>query len=236
MFPRSFVANAPLDDTYYITNMNKEKPIVALFDFDGVVMDTESQYTIHWNKQAEKYDLGIADFGRVIKGQTLAQIFDNYFAHVPELHEQITAELIAFQQTMHFEYIAGVREFMQQLRDGGVKMAIVTSSDLEKMNIVYREHPELPSMVDEILTAERFIHSKPHPECFLLGASVFDTPIENCIVFEDSFHGLEAGNRAGMKVIGLATTNPAEAILDKATHVIPDFMDFTYEKMMAILE
>ena len=216
--------------------MNIQKPIVALFDFDGVVMDTESQYTIHWNKQSEKYGLGIADFGRVIKGQTLTQIFENYFAHVPELHEQITEELIAFQQTMHFEYIAGVKDFMQHLREHGVKMAIVTSSDLDKMNIVYREHPELPSMVDEILTAERFAQSKPHPECFLLGASVFNVPIENCVVFEDSFHGLEAGNRAGMKVIGLATTNPAKAIKDKATLVIPDFEGFTYEKMKAVLE
>ena len=216
--------------------MNIQKPIVALFDFDGVVMDTESQYTIHWNKQSEKYGLGIADFGRVIKGQTLTQIFENYFAHVPELHEQITEELIAFQQTMHFEYIAGVKDFMQHLREHGVKMAIVTSSDLDKMNIVYREHPELPSMVDEILTAERFAQSKPHPECFLLGASVFNVPIENCVVFEDSFHGLEAGNRAGMKVIGLATTNPAVAIKDKATLVIPDFEGFTYEKMEAVLE
>lgn len=216
--------------------MNIQKPIVALFDFDGVVMDTESQYTIHWNKQSKKYGLGIADFGRVIKGQTLTQIFDNYFAHVPELHEQITEELIAFQQTMHFEYIAGVKDFMQHLREHGVKMAIVTSSDLDKMNIVYREHPELPSIVDEILTAERFAQSKPHPECFLLGASVFNVPIENCVVFEDSFHGLEAGNRAGMKVVGLATTNPAEAIKDKATLVIPNFEGFTYEKMKAVLE
>ena len=216
--------------------MNIQKPIVALFDFDGVVMDTESQYTIHWNKQAKKYQLGIADFGRVIKGQTLTQIFDNYFAHVPELHEQITSELIAFQQTMHFEFIAGVKEFMQQLRDCGVKTAIVTSSDLDKMNIVYREHPALPSMADVILTAERFTQSKPHPECFLLGASVFDAPIENCVVFEDSFHGLEAGNRAGMKVVGLATTNPVDAIKDKASLVIPDFVDFTYEKMIAVLE
>ena len=91
-------------------------------------------------------------------------------------------------------------------------------------------------MVDEILTAERFTQSKPHPECFLLGASVFDAPVENCVVFEDSFHGLEAGNRAGMKVIGLATTNSAEAIKDKATLVIPDFDGFTYEKMIAVLE
>lgn len=216
--------------------MNKEKPIVVLFDFDGVVMDTESQYTLHWNAQGEKYGLGIADFGKVIKGQTLTQIFENHFSDVPELHAQITAELIAFQQSMHFEFIPGAREFIQELRSQGIRMAIVTSSDLDKMNLVYRQHPELPLMVDEILTAERFTHSKPHPECFLLGAEVLGAEIGNCVVFEDSFHGLEAGNRAGMKVVGLSTTNTAEAIADRCLLVIPDFVGFSVEKMMAVLD
>lgn len=216
--------------------MNKEKPIVVLFDFDGVVMDTESQYTLHWNAQGEKYGLGIADFGKVIKGQTLTQIFENHFSDVPELHAQITAELIAFQQSMHFDFIPGAREFIQELRSQGIRMAIVTSSDLDKMNLVYRQHPELPLMVDEILTAERFTHSKPHPECFLLGAEVLGAEIGNCVVFEDSFHGLEAGNRAGMKVVGLSTTNTAEAIVDRCLLVIPDFVGFSVEKMMAVLD
>ena len=216
--------------------MNKEKPIVVLFDFDGVVMDTESQYTLHWNAQGEKYGLGIADFGKVIKGQTLTQIFENHFSDVPELHARITAELIAFQQSMHFDFIPGAREFIQELRSQGIRMAIVTSSDLDKMNLVYRQHPELPLMVDEILTAERFTHSKPHPECFLLGAEVLDAEIGNCVVFEDSFHGLEAGNRAGMKVVGLSTTNTAEAIVDRCLLVIPDFVGFSVEKMMAVLD
>ena len=101
---------------------------------------------------------------------------------------------------------------------------------------VHRAHPELAGLVDRILTAELFTCSKPHPECFLLGAEILGVPIENCIVFEDSFHGLEAGNRAGMKVIGLATTNPTPVIEDKADLVIPDFVDFNYEKMMAVLE
>ena len=51
------------------------------------------------------------------------------------------------------------------------------------------------------------------------------------MVFEDSFHGLEAGNRAGMTVIGLATTNPEEQIRDKANAVIQDFNGFSFEKM-----
>ena len=91
-------------------------------------------------------------------------------------------------------------------------------------------------MVDAIITADKVTHSKPHPECFLLGAETLQMPIDRCIVFEDSFHGLESGNRAGMKIIGLATTNPASSIADKATLVIPDFVDFTYEKMVTVLE
>ena len=55
------------------------------------------------------------------------------------------------------------------------------------------------------------------------------------IVFEDSFHGLEAGNRAKMTVVGLATTNSAEAIRDKADVVIQDFKEFGFEKMKEIM-
>ena len=216
--------------------MNKVKPIVALFDFDGVVMDTESQYTLFWDEKGRKYHPEIPDFGHYIKGQTLMQLYERYFLHLSELQPQITRELNEFETRMQFEYIPGVVDFMKELREKGVKIAIVTSSNDKKMANAYRAHPELLTLVDEILTADRFMHSKPHPECFLMGAKVFDSDIENCIVFEDSFHGLEAGNRAGMKVIGLATTNPASAIEDKATLVIPDFVGFTYEKMMRVLD
>ena len=137
---------------------------------------------------------------------------------------------------MHFEYIAGAAEFIRELRERGVRIAIVTSSNDAKMANAYREHPEILSMVDAIITADRVTHSKPHPECFLLGAETLDVPVENCIVFEDSFHGIEAGNRAGMKVIGLATTNPAEAIAEKVSLTIPDFVDFSFEKMTSVLQ
>ena len=53
------------------------------------------------------------------------------------------------------------------------------------MSNVYKAHPELKQSVDRILTAEMFTHSKPDPECFLLGATVFDTVPENCVVIED---------------------------------------------------
>ena len=216
--------------------MNKEKPIAALFDFDGVVVDTEPQYSLFWDEKGKKYHPEIPEFGHHIKGQTLTQIYSQYFLHPEGLQSEITRELLDFETRMSFEFIPGVVDFMKELRRKGVKIAIVTSSNDQKMANAHRALPELKSMVDAIITADKVTHSKPHPECFLLGAETLQMPIDRCIVFEDSFHGLESGNRAGMKVIGLATTNPASSIADKASLVIPDFVDFTYEKMVTVLE
>ncbi|MBQ4589967.1 MAG: HAD family phosphatase [Bacteroidaceae bacterium] len=216
--------------------MNTSQPIAALFDFDGVVVDTEPQYSLFWDEKGEKYHPEIPEFGHHIKGQTLTQIYSQYFLHPEGLQSEITRELLDFETRMSFEFIPGVVDFMKELRRKGVKIAIVTSSNDQKMANAHRALPELKSMVDAIITADKVTHSKPHPECFLLGAETLQMPIDRCIVFEDSFHGLESGNRAGMKVIGLATTNPASSIADKASLVIPDFVDFTYEKMVTVLE
>lgn len=61
------------------------------------------------------------------------------------------------------------------------------------MSNVYKAHPELKQSVDRILTAEMFTHSKPDPECFLLGATVFDTVPENCVVSRTRFMDLRRG-------------------------------------------
>ncbi len=216
--------------------MDKTKPIAALFDFDGVVMDTEPQYTIYWDEIGKKYHPETENFGLIIKGQTLAQIYDRYFRGMDDVQAEITAGLNIFEREMKYEYVAGVTEFMKQLRDNGVKTAIVTSSNEKKMANVYSAHPELKGLVDRILTAEIFTRSKPAPDCFLLGAKVFDTLPENCIVFEDSFHGLQAGTSAQMKVVGLSTTNPEEAIKEKCDIVIPNFSNFTYKDVISLLD
>jgi beta-phosphoglucomutase len=218
-----------------VKRMDNTKCIAALFDFDGVVMDTETQYSLFWNKIGKQYFPQIEEFGRIIKGQTLVNIYAKYFAGMEKEQQDITARLNQFEKDMAYEYIPGVVDFMKDLRAHGVKMAIVTSSNDLKMANVYKAHPELKELVDRILTAEMFTRSKPAPDCFLLGAEVFGTVPQNCVVFEDSFHGLEAGNAAGMAVVGLCTTNPKEAIADKCKLVIPDFTAFSFEKMKALL-
>lgn len=213
--------------------MDTTKSIAVLFDFDGVIMDTETQYTVFWNEQGRKY-LGEEDFGRSIKGQTLTQIYDKYFGDKPDAQQEITAGLNVFEKEMSYEYIPGVEAFIADLRRNGVKIAVVTSSNEEKMQNVYNAHPEFKGMVDRILTGEMFARSKPAPDCFLLGMEVFGATPENTYVFEDSFHGLQAGMISGATVIGLATTNSREAITGKAHYIMDDFTGMTYDKLLTL--
>lgn len=213
--------------------MNTTKTIAALFDFDGVIMDTETQYTVFWDEQGRKY-LNEKDFGRRIKGQTLTQIYEKYFSALPEARQKITADLNVFEKQMSYEYIPGVEVFIAELRRHGVKIAVVTSSNEEKMQNVYNAHPEFPAMVDRIFTGEMFARSKPAPDCFLLGMEVFGATPENTYVFEDSFHGLQAGMTSGATVVGLATTNSREAITGKAHYIMDDFTGMSYEKLLSL--
>lgn len=211
--------------------MTKQIIKAALFDFDGVVMDTEGQYTIYWDKQGEKY-LNETDFGKRIKGQTLSQIYDKHFANRPEVQEQITAGLNAYEAGMSYEYLPGVETFLIDLRRKGIKTALVTSSNEVKMANVYAVHPEMKELFDVILTSEHFVNSKPHPECFLLAMKRLGAQPEESVVFEDSFHGLQAGRASGAKVVALATTNPESALKDKAHLIIKDFEGVTIEELM----
>lgn len=213
--------------------MDTTKTIAALFDFDGVIMDTETQYSVFWNEQGRKY-LNEEDFGRSIKGQTLTQIYDKYFSGMTEVQQEITDGLYVYEKEMSYDYIPGVEAFIADLRKQGAKIAVVTSSNEEKMQNVYNAHPEFKGMVDRILTGEMFARSKPAPDCFLLGMEIFGTGPENTYVFEDSFHGLHAGMTSGATVIGLATTNSREAITGKAHYIMDDFTEMTYEKLLTI--
>ena len=209
---------------------NDYSHLVALFDLDGVILDTESQYTELWEGIGVDF-LGRTGFGTLIKGQTLVNIFETHFTDKSQ-HERINRRLKDFEKQMKLPYIKGAKEFVLELRKNGIKTAIVTSSDSSKMESVYSKIPDFQSLFDKILTAEMFKKGKPNPDCYLLGAKVFDAKIENCVVFEDSFHGLQAGRDAKMKVVGLATTNPKESIIDKSDIVIEDFSDFSIENFV----
>lgn len=200
--------------------------MIALFDFDGVIMDTESQYTRFWDETGRKY-VNKEGFGLMIKGQTLRQIFENHFDGRPEEElREIENSINEFEKNMKYEFIPGAEEFLMKLKEAGIPAAIVTSSNKQKMAQVYKAHPHLLTLVDAILTSEDFSRSKPDPECFLKGMEVLGGSPQTTIVFEDSIHGLTAGRAAGAYVVGLATTNKSETIAPLCDIIINDFTGF----------
>ena len=197
----------------------------VLFDLDGVIVDTEGQYSLFWKQIGEEYMPGMPDFALAIKGRTLTQIYDTYFPDAAD-RAAITERLNAFERQMDFPYIAGAREFLEALQAQGVPTAIATSSNCDKMACLYARHPEIKNLVTAVLTAEDARRSKPAPDCYLAAAERLGADISNCIVFEDSPNGLAAGRASGAFVIGVCTSLAAPEIEPLCDAYIEDFKEF----------
>ena len=197
----------------------------VLFDLDGVIVDTEGQYSLFWKQIGEEYMPGMPDFALAIKGRTLTQIYDTYFPDAAD-RAAITERLNAFERQMDFPYIAGAREFLEALQAQGVPTAIATSSNCDKMACLYARHPEIKNLVTAVLTAEDARRSKPAPDCYLAAAECLGADISKCIVFEDSPSGLAAGRASGAFVIGVSTSLAAAEIEPLCDAYIEDFKEF----------
>ena len=217
--------------------MLKRQLKAALFDLDGVVFDTEPQYTIFWGEQCRLYHPERPGLEQEIKGSTLTQIYDCWFSG-PLLKEQpvITERLNAYEQQMDYNYIAGFIAFVDDLHRHGVKTAVVTSSNVPKMESVYRKQPGFKLLFDAILTSEDFERSKPHPDCYLKAATQLGADPDECVVFEDSVNGLRSGIAAKMKVVGLLTTNPGDVVTPLSDIQVCDYTGMTYASVSKSLD
>lgn len=211
---------------------------VALFDLDGVIIDTEGQYGTFWHNIGQEFLSDQPNFSQAIKGMSLVQIYDAHFAGNEGLQTEITRRLNAFEKEMHYPYFPGVVDFLQALRAQNGVAAVVTSSNEAKMRRVYAEHPELPTLFSKIFTAEHVTRSKPAPDCYLNAAAVLGKSPSDCVVFEDSWNGLKAGRASGAKVVALATSLSRDFLesADCATLydvLIDDFSEKTPEILLA---
>ena len=196
---------------------------IALFDLDGVILDTEGSYTAFWDDYGRRH-FSEKDFGLKIKGQTLVKILADYFPDENE-RKSITDAINDFERKMSYPFIPGVENYIKSLKSNGIRTAVVTSSNLLKMENVYRCHPGFREMFDMILTSEDFSESKPSPYCYLKAMRLFGAGPEDCVVFEDSLAGLQSARASGAFVTALTTTNPEEVVRNYADLVIRDFND-----------
>lgn len=207
--------------------------IAALFDLDGVLIDSESIYTVFWNRMNELFPTGIDNFAYVIKGTTLPQILDRYFPD-PQVQAELRVYLKKQEAEMVYRIFPGVERFLKALKEKGIPTAIVTSSNDAKMKVLFDSLPGFRDYFDVVVTDTDVTRSKPDPQGYMLAAERLGVPSEHCVVFEDSRAGLEAGRRAGGKVVAVATTLTHEDIAGCGDLVIDSFEELTPERVEAL--
>ncbi len=205
----------------------------ALFDLDGTLVDTEGQYTLFWEKMGNKYCPQIPNFAQKIKGSTLTKMFTMYFPD-PEVQKILKQLLDEWERSMVYSFYPGAVEFVRELRSNSIMTALVTSSDRVKMENVYHKVEGFKALFDCILTSEDFATSKPAPDGYLRAAEMLGCQREECVVFEDALTGLEAGMRAEIFTVGMATTNSRKVITGRCDYVLDSFETLTYQRLLNI--
>ena len=206
-----------------------------LFDFDGVIADTEHYYTDFWTIQGRIYFPDMPDFANQIKGRSLKTIYEDYFSCRPKARKQIEQALKAQEADMKYPLVSGAAEFLQLSRQY-VKTALVTSSSESKMQHVYEQLPFIRESFDVIITAADIIRSKPSPECYLLAAESLGVTPDECVVFEDSEAGIQSAKNANMKIAALATTLSRQTLMSLADTIIDNFTNQTPETIALRLD
>lgn len=202
----------------------------VLFDLDGVLLDSEGLYTIFWQQMDDEYKTGIDNFASYIKGFHLSRIL-GYFKG-DDTRQQVLDKLLDYERNMRFEFFPGAIALVKQLRDAGIPIAIVTSSDRKKMQALYSQHPEFPTLFDQIVTGDMVSKAKPDPQCYLIAAQQIGADINDCVVIEDSRNGLIAGRDSGARVIGIATTMSRDMVAPLCDLMVDDISQLTLEQIM----
>ncbi|MGW0913946.1 HAD family hydrolase [Streptomyces sp. NPDC002784] len=175
-----------------------------LLDMDGTLVNSDAVVERIWRRWADRHGLngdevmkvvhgrqGYASMALLLPGRPMAQ---NHAENARMLAEE-TADMDGVVA------IPGAAEFLAALRDGSVPHALVTSADVALSTA--RMRAAGLALPDVRVTAESVGASKPDPEGFLKGAAELGVDPGECVVFEDSGAGIQAGRAAGMRVVGV---------------------------------
>ena len=183
----------------------------AIFDLDGVIVDTAKYHYLAWKRLANQYgfDFTEADNER-LKGVSRTRSLE-ILLEIGGLSVDAAAKQVMAAQKNHWyveyiqrmdasEILPGAAEYLQTLRNRGVKTAIGSAS---KNTPLILERLGILSLFDVVIDGTKVKQAKPDPEVFLRAAGELDIPPASCIVFEDAEAGIEAARRAGMGAVGI---------------------------------
>lgn len=195
----------------YHRNMNNW---AALFDWDGVIVDSAAEHERSWELLAGEEGLYLPEdhflrgFGmrnEVIIPELLEWTQEPDAIHrLSRRKEELYRALI---RENGVTILPGVRSYLDRLRSLGVRSCVASSTHRANIETII-EVAGLQGYFTGMVTSEDVSRGKPDPEVFLKAAAVLGQSPSDCVVFEDAHHGVEAGKAAGMFVVGVLTTHP----------------------------
>ena len=165
--------------------------------------------------------------------ETLRRLFGNEYDEAGL--QQLLNEKEEYYRKIYAPYLApinGLENFLTELKDAGIKMAIASSATVADIDFILDKIP-IRQDFEAIIDGSRVSKGKPNPQIFLKAAQDMKARPEDCVVFEDSLAGIKAANAAGMKVVGI-TTGHSAAQLQPSNLVIDDYTTLTVQKLAAL--
>lgn len=181
----------------------------AIFDMDGLLIDSEPL----WRKAEiacfKKVGIQLTeDDCRKTMGYRLNEVVDYWFARQPwenyskaQLEEDILNQVIDLIR-VEGKSMPGVQHALELFAEMDFKISLASSSAMRLIDAVLKSL-QLEDRFQVVRSAQHETYGKPHPQVFISTAEALGVSPENCVVLEDSFHGIIAGKAAKMKVIAV---------------------------------
>ena len=203
---------------------------------DGVIVDTEPVHHYAYNEQFRQLNIDVSpELYASFTGNSTKNIFERLKLQF-NLSEEVNALVEtkrnlfnnAFDSKEDLYLLDGVEDLIKDLHSNGMQLVLASSSATVTINRIFNRFG-LHKYFSHIVSGEDFPKSKPHPAIFLKAAELAQTPVENCIVIEDSTNGIMAAKAAGIYCVGYDSFHSKLQDYSLADKVISDFRELSFE-------
>ena len=239
---KALSVEADLGETKGLPFRGDIEGLAVIFDMDGTLIDNTPYHYKSWQMLYKKYGKGeiskqtyYKDISGVPVLETIRRVFGD--GRSEDELKALLNEKESFYRASYAPYVRpinGLENFLAELKNAGIKMALGTSATQEDIDFIF-DHIDIRADFDVIINSTMVTKPKPDPQVYLRAAKKLDKPPGNCVVFEDSLAGIKSANAAGMKVVGI-TTGHTTAELQPVNLVIDDYSELTVQKIAALFE
>lgn len=180
----------------------------VIFDLDGVLVDSNEVAERHWALWAERRGVPFESLIRAHHGRPTVQTMREFAPHLDVVSEARAKEDAEADDTDGLVAFPGAHRILSVLPAD--RWAIATSGT-RRTAMKRLQHTVLP-IPARFITADDVQNGKPDPEPYLKAIQLLGVRAEDCLVFEDAPAGIQAAKAAGAQVIGITSTNTAEAL------------------------